>query len=67
MLSEVNQAQKHKGHIFSLIRGRSIQRQTDIQKQSGSYINSDVEHVYKSGSYSMELRERGKEKEKEHQ
>jgi hypothetical protein len=34
MLSEVSQNQKHKRHVFSLIWGRQIQRQTYMQKIS---------------------------------
>jgi hypothetical protein len=45
MLNEVSQAQKDKGRMFSLIRGRQIQRQTYTQKQARSYTNSEVEHV----------------------
>jgi hypothetical protein len=50
MLSEVNQVQKDKGCILSLIWGISSKNQIYTQKQTWSYINSYVEHICDSGT-----------------
>jgi hypothetical protein len=48
ILSEVNQVQKDKGRIFSLICERQIQKINIYTKQTWSYTNSDVGHVCNS-------------------
>jgi hypothetical protein len=51
MLSEVSQAQKDKGHVFSLICGRQTQKINIYTKTSMTiYKNSYVEHVCNSGT-----------------
>jgi hypothetical protein len=39
----VNQAQKDKGRMFSLIHGRQIQKITPTQKQAWSHTNSGAD------------------------
>jgi hypothetical protein len=46
MLNEVNQVQKDKGHMFSLICGTKIK----IQIQALSYVHILTEHIFKSGT-----------------
>jgi hypothetical protein len=60
MLSELSQAQKFKGHKFSLICGRYIQKINIYIKQE--YTNSHVEHVCNSGTTLWNSGREGKEK-----
>jgi hypothetical protein len=60
MLSEVNQAQKDKGHMFSLIRGRKIQK-INISTKANMIIYKLICRT--CWNFSMELMEGGKGKE----
>jgi hypothetical protein len=59
MWSEVSQAQKDKGCMFSLIHGR-YKRWTSTQTQEWSYTHSNVEHVSNSGTTLWNLGKEGK-------
>jgi hypothetical protein len=62
MPSEVSQAQKDKGLMFSLLRGREIQKTNYTQKPARPHTNSDVGHVCNSEATLWNSEKEGKEK-----